>query len=83
MESYDEIEIYCRRLGHYLSFKYCRTVNNGMPCFKINDCTFEKIPINEFLEKHYTEEELITALKPPDNKITSLIDLINKARENN
>lgn len=81
METYDKLEVYCRRLGHYVNFGYCRTCNNGLPCHKIMDCTFEKIPIQEFLAEKYTEEEIEAALAPPANKITSLIDLINRAKE--
>ncbi len=83
MDKYDTIEIYCRRLGHYLHFKYCRNVNDGLPCNKIRDCTFEKIPIQDYLNDSYTELEIRTALTPPQNKMTSLVDLIKKAKERN
>lgn len=80
MERYDEIDIYCRRLGHYVPFKYCRMINEGLPCSRIMDCAFEKFPVQEFLKENYTEEELEKIFLPPENKISSLVDLIERAR---
>jgi hypothetical protein len=39
---FDDEDCYCRILGHYLSFSYCRSCQEGAPCFKILDCWFER-----------------------------------------
>ncbi|MCU0846274.1 MAG: hypothetical protein MUD12_00120 [Spirochaetes bacterium] len=82
MENFDDIDIYCKSLGHRLNFKYCRTMKNGLPCHGLPDCWFERIPVMDFLEKNYTADEIEKSLAPPVNKITSIIDLIEKARKN-
>ncbi len=80
MEKYDTIEIYCKSLGHYVPFKYCRSVKEGLPCHRIKDCTYEKIPIIDYLKENYSEEEMDAALAPPQNKMVTLIELIEKAK---
>ena len=79
---FDSEEGYCRRLGHHVPFSYCVTEKQEkkLPCSLILDCWFEKIPIEEYIRKNYTKEEIsrIFAASPP--KITSLLDLVNKAR---
>jgi hypothetical protein len=81
LEQFDTRTGYCRRLGHHLEFKYCRTVNHGKPCHLMADCWFEKFPVAEFLESHYTPAERAVFLKAPQPKISSLVELIEKARQ--
>ncbi|HRZ25974.1 MAG TPA: hypothetical protein P5346_03630 [Spirochaetota bacterium] len=79
---FDEIEIYCRRLGHYVTFKYCRSMDGGNPCRGVFDCAFEKIPVREYMAEHYSDEEIAAILSPPASKISSIIDLIERAKKN-
>ncbi len=81
-EQFDDTSAYCRSLGHYVPFKYCRTGNGGIPCRKIRDCWFEAMDIETFINKNYTAEEQERIFAPPAEKISSLIDLIRKAQEN-
>lgn len=83
MQRYDETDLYCRKLGHYVPFKYCRSINEGLPCGKIMDCAFEKIPVQEFLKENYSGKELEKVFLPPENKIVSLLGLIDRARNLN
>jgi hypothetical protein len=80
MEKYDNHENYCRKLGHYVQFKYCRTVADRLPCSMIQDCWFEIIPVQEYLQRNFSEEELTKIFNPPKNKVSSLIDMIEKAK---
>jgi len=34
----DVKEIYCRKLGHYLTFNYCSREQGDLPCREILDC---------------------------------------------
>lgn len=79
-EQFDSINGYCRKLGHHLQFNYCRGENNGLPCAKIQNCWFEKIPINEFLNNHYDLESISYIFEPPQTKVASIIELIQKAQ---
>ena len=80
MNSYDSEEIYCRKLGHHLSFKYCRLVNEQLPCHKIADCWFQQLPIQDFLKQNYTKGEIKRIFAPPPDKMFSLLNLIKKAQ---
>jgi len=79
-ESYDSREIYCRKLGHYLTFGYCRSERDGLPCGKITDCWFEKIPIGDFLRDNYSPGELAGITGPPPAKAATLVEMIEQAR---
>ncbi len=78
---YDELEIYCRMLGHPLHFSYCRTTDGDKPCSKILDCWFKRIPILEFAEKHFSEETLRQISGPPKNRLHSILELIEQAEK--
>jgi len=79
-DQYDSINGYCRKLGHHLQFNYCRSENNGLPCAKIQSCWLGIMPINEFLKDHYTSEQISYIFEPPQSKVASLIELIQKAQ---
>jgi hypothetical protein len=80
IEDYDSEKIYCRKLGHYLSLKYCRGEKEGLPCVRIIDCWFERIPIENFIHTNYTEEECSRIFAPPKHKTETILDLIKKAQ---
>jgi hypothetical protein len=53
----------------------------GMPCSKIRDCNFEQLPIDDFLKEHYTYEEISAFLKPPKNRVFSILEIIDKVKK--
>ena len=67
-------------LGHNILFEYCRTVKDSLPCSKIRDCWFEKIPVNDYLNECYSKEEIEKVLAPPRQKVVTLLELIEKAK---
>jgi hypothetical protein len=79
---YDEQEIYCRKLGHFLTFDYCRQEHQAMPCAKIRDCWFGRIDIDQFLADHYSEKELTSVEKRTQPKIFTILELIEQAKKN-
>lgn len=78
---YDELEIYCRMLGHPLKFSYCRSTGNNVPCPRIEECWQGRIPIREFLEYHFDEELIRRLSDPPKPKITTIIEMIEQAEK--
>jgi len=80
MDRYDGKEFYCKRLGHYVPFSYCRQVNRGLACNQIMNCTFESIDIEAYLRENFTVDEMSSILAPQKEKVASLVDLIEKAR---
>jgi len=81
LEQYDSEEIYCRKLGHHLDFKYCRTEKEGLPCSKILDCWFEKFPVEKFIKENYSEAEISAITASPRPKVATLFDLIEQAKK--
>ncbi len=82
IDEHDAERIYCRKLGHHLTFHYCRSTAGDTLCEKILDCWFERFDLEAYLKAHYSREELDRLGKPPEPKMTSLISLIEKARRN-
>ena len=80
-KTFDKKQIYCRKLGHHLTFIYCRNEHEMLPCGKIRDCWFEKMPIDSFLQKHYLPDQIRYVFKPSKQKIATLIDLIENAKK--
>jgi hypothetical protein len=80
MDRYDKLNAYCRMLGHYIPFRYCRTQQDGLPCAKILDCHFERLPIQNFIDNHYSPEERNKMFKQQMPKLTSILDLIEQAK---
>lgn len=73
---------YCKMLGHKVPFTYCRSMKEGLPCGKILDCWFEVIPVEVYVETHFTPEEKEKFLAPSKPKVATLIELIEKAQKN-
>lgn len=77
----EDYRIRCPRLGHQISFSYCRAENRGLPCFKTLDCWCDHFPVEEYLKKDLTAEEWERAFSgPPKPKILSLVELIQQAK---
>lgn len=73
--------IRCPRLGHNLSFSYCRVENNGIPCFKTLDCWFEYFDVQAYFETKLNPEQMQQLFcKPPKTKMVSLLELIKQAQ---
>ena len=78
----DDYKIRCPRLGHQISFSYCRSENRGLPCFKTLDCWFEHFLVEAFLRKELTPAEWDKVFeRPVKPKIVSLVELIEQAKE--
>ncbi len=80
-KTYDTKEIRCRMLGHPVPFSYCRATDNNAPCRLILDCWYGIFDVAAFISVNYRADEIATLLRPPQNKIASLADLIRQARE--
>jgi len=79
-DDHDERTIRCRRLGHAVTFLYCRTQEGRSLCPRILDCWWEVFDVRAFLEDNLPPEEFqkLTA-PPPASKVASLLDLIEQA----
>ncbi len=75
-------EIRCPRLGHQINFSYCRSENNGLPCFKTLDCWHHYFDVHTYLKENMTLEEFNRVFfKKSQPKVFSLLDLIEQAKK--
>jgi hypothetical protein len=78
----DDEKIRCPRLGHQISFSYCRSENLGLPCFKTLDCWHGHFSVEEYMKQELTPEEWEKVFnRPPKPKILSLVELIEQAKK--
>jgi hypothetical protein len=80
-EQYDGLETYCRALGHPVHFDYCRTAGGALPCARIADCWFERVPIEDFLRTHYSQEELERVFAPRPGKLETIVEIVQRLTE--
>ncbi len=77
----DTAKIRCPRLGHQISFSYCRRENQGLPCFKTFDCWHSHFSVVKYLKNELTPEQWKTVfMNRPKQKVLSLLDLIEQAK---
>ena len=78
---YDEKERRCPRLGSVVSFRFCRTSENGRPCFKVLDCWWESFDVTAYFKACLSPEAFDRLAHPaPPNKVASLLDVIRQAQ---
>ncbi len=76
----DELDAHCRTLGHSVPFRYCRTVAQGLPCYRVIDCWLGRFDVASFVQEHYTEEQIQRIHEPPKSKLASIVELIERAK---
>ncbi len=77
----EDYKIRCPRLGHQITFSYCRSENGGLPCFKTLDCWFEHFLVEEYLREELKPEQWDQVFgRPPKPKMLSLVELIEQAK---
>lgn len=81
IDQYDKQEGYCKILGHFLTFDYCRSSNEGLPCSKVLDCWFQQFEIREFILSNYTDEERKRIFEPPKPKVLTLSEILDQAQK--
>ncbi|MEW5908226.1 MAG: hypothetical protein AB1659_00340 [Thermodesulfobacteriota bacterium] len=78
----DSHQIRCRKLGHQISFSYCRIENLNIPCSKILECWADHFNAAEYLKFELTPDEWEKAFETaPKPKISTLLDLIEHAKK--
>ena len=83
MKEYDQRETYCRSLGDCIRFSYCRAAGGSQPCAKILDCWIGRLPVMEFLNKHYSPEILQKVFAPQPGRLQRLLEIAKKVEPNN
>jgi hypothetical protein len=82
IEEYDALIIRCPQLGGEVPFKYCRTLNEDLPCRRIMVCWEFRIEIAKFMGEHYSMDQIQRALTPPSKtRVETILELIEKAKK--
>jgi hypothetical protein len=82
IEEHDGLMIYCSQLGGEVPFRYCRSVNDDLPCRKVLVCWEFRLEISRFLSEHYSSDQIERALAPPTRtRIETILELIEKAKK--
>jgi hypothetical protein len=77
-----DFTIRCPRLGHEVTFPYCRNENNELPCFKTLDCWYSHFNVLAYLKDRLDPEEFKKIfLKKTEPKVLSLMELIDQAKK--
>ena len=78
----DEKKIYCRKLGHDITFGYCRKEGITEPCYRIVRCWIEHIDIEGYLTDKFGDTFLDKfAGRESKDKITSIVEILEKAKK--
>lgn len=78
---HDTREQRCPRLGHPVTFGYCRQPASAQPCNKIFDCWWEYFEVVAFMSTHYDAPTLAALSAPPQPKTLTLLDLVHQAQQ--
>ena len=74
----------CRRLGHEVTFGYCRQEMGGKPCRLILDCWWERFDVRAFLRANLSAADMTdverVSSSPPAAKVLNLFDLIEQTK---
>jgi hypothetical protein len=82
IEEHDALVIRCPQLGGDIPFRYCRTVNENLPCRKIMVCWEFRVDISKFLGQNYSVDQVQRALAPPTKtRLDTILEMIEKAKE--
>ena len=82
IEEYDTLATYCPQLGGEVPFKYCRTVNEDLPCRRVVVCWEFRMEISKFLGQHYSIDQIQRALAPPNKtRIDTILELVENAKK--
>ena len=82
IEEYDALILRCPQLGGEVPFKYCRTLNEDLPCRRIVVCWEFRLEIAKFLSEHYSIDQIEHALASPiKSRIETILELVEKAKK--
>jgi hypothetical protein len=82
IETHDTLITYCPQLGGEVPFRYCRTLQEDLPCRKLMVCWEFRIEIAKFLSDHYSLDQAQQALWPPEkSRVETIVELIEQAKK--
>ncbi|MBN2190006.1 MAG: hypothetical protein JW728_02210 [Candidatus Aureabacteria bacterium] len=71
----------CRKLGHEITFRYCGTAEEGLPCGGIAGCWKNVFNIESFLADNYSNDELGNILNRKKSRMDIILEQLKKTRD--
>jgi len=81
LEDFDSLSIRCPKLGGSVTFEYCRTLNDGLPCATALGCWAGRFDVVSFLESNYSPEQLQRTLTARRGRLALILEAIEQARK--
>jgi hypothetical protein len=82
IEEHDASVIRCPSLGGEVPFRYCRTVQEDLPCRRIMVCWEFRMESSKFLTEHYSADQIRSAWAPPTRtRLETILDLVQIAKK--
>ncbi len=80
-DMYDDEEIRCRKLGHSLTFRYCRMEGVDEPCGKIIDCWISRVRILDYLNQQFGTNFLREfANRPKKDRLSLILEVLDREK---
>jgi hypothetical protein len=83
LESPEELDTRCPRLGGTVPFRYCMAPGESTPCYKILDCWWEIFDVTSYLKARLPEEALHKLFEDrvQPNRLNTILELIAKYKK--
>ncbi len=79
--AFDALTVRCPQLGGEVSFAYCRTLQDGLPCRRALVCFERRFPVTEYFTlvlKAKTYQRIFSA--PAQNRLDTLLKITTEER---
>jgi hypothetical protein len=81
-EVFEDKHIRCPRLGHQISFHYCRREAGDQPCSRALTCWAPHFRVEDYFRRSMSGEEFERCFGvPPKDKMSTLLELVEQARK--
>lgn len=82
MARIDALETRCPKLGHEVTFGYCRREANALPCPRALGCWSPRFPVALVLRRYLGDEAYAAAFEAtPKSRVQSLMEAIEAAKQ--
>jgi hypothetical protein len=79
---FDKVQVRCPQLGGEVTFGYCRSLNEGLPCPRSLVCFELKFPVEVYFRKVLEEETFDRIFStPPPSRMERFLTTLAQAKQ--